>query len=95
MVKKIYVQNPNYIRNNLTSLIKTATENHDKFKKGAELRMACYDAQPKLVRQLIGDLGMGNERVNLINARTTKQKCDIIRNMYDRKMKNSSNYIEV
>lgn len=95
MVKKIYVQNPNYIRNNLTSLIKTVTENHDKFKKGAELRMACYDAQPKLVRQLIGEIGVGNQREALLKAKTTKQKCDILRKMNDRKLTNSANYIDI
>lgn len=95
MAKRIYVQNPNYVRASLKRLIDHVSNNQESFKKAAELRMACYDAQPKLVRQLIGEVGMGAQRQALLTAKTTKQKCDILRKMNDRKLTNSANYIEV
>jgi len=95
MTKRIYVQNPNYIRPSLKTLINNISNNQEPFKKAAELRMACYDAQPKLVRQLIGEVGMGNQREALLTAKTTKQKCDILRKMNDRKLTNSANYIDI
>ena len=95
MVKRIYVQNPNYIRPGLKRLIDNVCNNQESFKKAAELRMACYDSQPKLVRQLIGEVGMGAQRQALLTAKTTKQKCDMLRKMNDRKLTNSTNYIDI
>ncbi len=78
MAKPIWVINGNYMRKNLSVLIKLAN-NPDEMKIYAERRMAIYDAQPALVRKCIGENGMGNGR-HFKNLKTTKEKCDAIRN---------------
>jgi hypothetical protein len=79
MAKPIWVIDANYKRKDLARLIEFATEKPDAMKAAAEKRMAIYDAQPKLVRQCIGENGMGNGR-HFIGLKTTLEKCEAIRN---------------
>jgi hypothetical protein len=79
MAKPIWVINGNYVRNNLSILIEAAS-NPDELKIYAEKRMAFYDAQPVLVRKCINENGMGNGK-HFKDLKTTKEKCDAIRDM--------------
>lgn len=83
MVKTMYVNNANYVRKDLNRLIE-GINNYEEVKKWAERRMAIYDAQPKLVRQLIGELGGLSTKFPV--KLTTRQKCDYIRARNQRKL---------
>ena len=49
----IWANNPNYVR----KVPHPAAVSNDDLKRGAEKRMAFYDAQPKAVRAEIGEIG--------------------------------------
>lgn len=83
-MKRVWAVNSNYERKDLAKLIHYATEETDKMHEAAKFRMAIYDAQPKLVRQCIGENGMGNGK-HFKNLKTTREKCEAIRNNVLRK----------
>lgn len=76
MAKQIWAVNANYVRKNLSNLLKTAGT--DEFKKLAEKRMALYDTQPKIVRECIGQYGMGNGD-HFVKLKTVREKCQAIK----------------
>lgn len=62
----IWANNPNYVR----KAAHPANVSNDDLKRGAEKRMAFYDAQPKTVRAEIGEIGMLD---SLYKATRTRQ----------------------
>lgn len=89
MAKQVWAVDCNYKRKDLKELIDLVSNDLDKAKAAAERRMAIYDAQPKLVRQCIGENGMGTGN-HFKNLKTTRQKCDAIHKMRQIKLERTS-----
>lgn len=94
MVKKIYVQNPNYRRKNLYKIIEFVANNAEAYKKTSEAVMSIYDSQPKLVRDCVKEFGIGDIRA-IVKAKNVREKCNAVRNSYYRKITRTSNFIEI
>lgn len=92
MAKTVWATRADFVsgRTPAKDMEKLGDEYFDVFKRAAEARMALYDAQPKLVRMLIGEIGcqadLDKACLRDRRIKATAKKTEILRQAYARRL---------